>query len=237
MIEIVNQDAYKHIKTLPDKSVDLIITDPPYSMNGSDTRTKEQRTDRQIKNNNWAKVYSNQNLVNGFDIAFMFSEFKRIQPFINLYIFANKNLLGQILAYCESEGIRNYDILVYHKTNPAPAFRYHYLNDLEYIFYLCDNRVAGLNNDFEYSSKVYQGFVNYTRYTNHPTEKPLALIEKLMRNSSKEGDLVYDPFSGGGTTAHCAKMLNRRFIGSELDAEFYQESLKRLKSQVNGVLF
>ena len=236
MIEIANANAYDHIKTIADNSVNLIITDPPYIMQDA-IRKVEKHKDSKGWYSGWHKLYGNENLINGFDIAYMFSEFKRIQPFLNLYIFGNKNLLGQILSFCERENITKYDILIYHKTNPTPTFKYGYLNDLEYIFYLCDKKSQGLHNNYETSSKLYQASTNYQRYTKHPTEKPLSLIEKLMRNSSKEGDLIYDPFSGGGTTAHCAKMLKRRFIGSEIDTEFYNQSQARLKCAVNGVLF
>lgn len=234
-IEILNQNCYEHIKTIADSSVNLIITDPPYLMENTLIGGRNKIGHSAI--NTFDNIHKNREvLAEGFNIDFMFKEFKRIQPFLNIYIFANKNLLGQILSYCVAQGIKNYDILIYHKTNPAPAFRYHYLNDLEYIFYLCDNKGLGLYNNFESSSKLYQANINYERFTKHPTEKPLALIERLMRNSSKEADLVYDPFLGSGTTAHCAKMLNRNFIGTEIMTDFYNQAVKRLQS-VQGILF
>ena len=62
----------------------------------------------------------------------------------------------------------------------------------------------------------------------HPTQKPERLIERLIIASSNEGDTVYDPFMGSGTTAVCAKRLNRSFIGFEIDEEYFNESIKRI---------
>lgn len=235
LINIVNQDCYEHIKTIPDNSVNLIITDPPYiipnTKAGSKTKFKASVYD------NWDKLDSKKDTItNGFDIDFMFKEFNRIQPFKNIYIFCNKNLLGELLAYSIANSITHYDVLIYHKLNPIPAYKYHYLNDLEYIYYLCDDK-GTLQNTFETSSKLYQGNIGGgNKYTSHPTEKPIGIIEKFLRNSAKQGDLVYDPFSGSGSTAHACKSMGLNFIGSEIDKEYYEMSMKRLEL-VNGVLF
>lgn len=86
------------------------------------------------------------------------------------------------------------------------------------------------NGDYESSSKMFSYQIPYYKYTAHPTEKPLDIVERLVRNSSKEGDLVLDCFSGSGTTAHACKISNRKFIGSEINAEYYKESLQRVQS-------
>lgn len=67
---------------------------------------------------------------------------------------------------------------------------------------------------------------------NHPTIKPYLLIEKLIKNSSSKGDIILDCFSGSGTTCVVAKELERKFIGIEINPEYYKTSLDRL----NGIL-
>lgn len=84
--------------------------------------------------------------------------------------------------------------------------------------------------DYESSRKVFTYQIPIAKYTNHPTEKPLNVVERLIRNSSKEGDLVLDCFSGSGTTAHACKITRRNFIGSEISAEYHKESLARINS-------
>lgn len=75
------------------------------------------------------------------------------------------------------------------------------------------------------------------KYTTHPTEKPLCLIENLLLNSSKAGDTVLDCFAGSGTSAHACKIHNRNFIGYEIDEEYYKQAQQRIKNQVQGKFF
>ena len=67
----------------------------------------------------------------------------------------------------------------------------------------------------------------------HDTEKPVELARILIENSSNEGDLVYDPFRGSGTTAKCANVLSRNFIGSELSEEYWRKSNERISGYIN----
>jgi site-specific DNA-methyltransferase (adenine-specific) len=68
----------------------------------------------------------------------------------------------------------------------------------------------------------------------HPTQKPVRLLERLLALTTKEGDLVLDPFSGSASTAIAACNTNRRFIGFEIDEEYYESGLKRLNNHINN---
>ena len=65
-------------------------------------------------------------------------------------------------------------------------------------------------------------------YEEHPTQKPIALLERIIKASSNEGDLVLDPFSGTFTTSSVAKSLNRKSIGIEIEEEYIKIGLRRL---------
>ena len=65
-------------------------------------------------------------------------------------------------------------------------------------------------------------------YENHPTQKPIALLERIIKASSKTGDTVLDPFSGTFTTCYVAQQLNRRFVGIEIQEEYLKIGLRRL---------
>ena len=80
------------------------------------------------------------------------------------------------------------------------------------------------------NSIIEQGRDHYN--TIHPTQKPVRLLERLLALVSKEGDLILDPFSGSGSTAIAAHNLNRRFIGCEIDEEYYTLSADRLKKEI-----
>lgn len=223
-ITIQNTTAESLLSTIADNSVNLIIIDPPYIMQtdgGSKLRAKVK---------NWDKMHGQkENLAEGFDFG-LFKEFGRVQPFLNMYIFCNVKLLQKLMTYFDSVGFDRLELLVLHKQNPLPAYNSHYLVDLEYCLFVCENKKYMFNGDYESSSKMFSYQIPYYKYTAHPTEKPLDIVERLVRNSSKEGDLVLDCFSGSGTTAHACKISNRKFIGSEINAEYYKESLQRVQS-------
>lgn len=226
-IQLHNTDAYEAIKSLPDKSIDLIVTDPPYLLSGlSGAFSKE------AGGGNYAKLVDMHDILGkGFDFG-LFKEFERIQPKLNAYIFCNAKLLKSMLAYLASRDDIKTDILIWHKPNARPQPRNRYKFDVEYILYLSS---AGAHLDTfasHFSSHIYTAVLrnNTNKMTSHPTEKPLALIENLVLNSSKEGDTVLDCFMGGGTTARACKKHNRNFIGYEIDKEFYEQAKKSLKS-------
>ena len=68
----------------------------------------------------------------------------------------------------------------------------------------------------------------------HPTQKPLRLVRRALLASTREGDLVFDPFCGSGTTGVAAKELNRFFVGTELEEEFAQLTARRIRATVRG---
>jgi site-specific DNA-methyltransferase (adenine-specific) len=70
----------------------------------------------------------------------------------------------------------------------------------------------------------------------HPTQKPLRLLRRALLASTREGDLVFDPFCGSGTTAVAAKELNRTFVGAELEEEFARLAARRVRVTECGAL-
>ena len=81
----------------------------------------------------------------------------------------------------------------------------------------------------EYDNGIYKYPICHDKGRFHPTQKPLALIEDLIKKHSEEGDMVVDCFSGSGTTAVAASNTGRNFVGCELSKEYYDKSIKRLE--------
>lgn len=227
MIQLYNTDAYEAIKSLPDNSIDLIVTDPPYLLSGLGGRFAKE-----AGGGIYAKlIEKHDTLGKGFDFT-LFNEFERIQPKLNAYIFCNAKLLKSMLVHFANRDDITTDILVWHKSNARPQPRNRYKFDVEYILYLSS---AGAHLDTfasHFSSHIHTAGLrnNTNKMTTHPTEKPLALIENLVLNSSKEGEMVLDCFMGGGTTARACKIHNRNFIGYEIDKNFYEQTKASLKS-------
>ena len=153
----------------------------------------------------------------------IFDEIIRVLKKVNLYTFCNKNQVLQILTYFQNY---NYDILAYHKTNPIPTCNNKYLSDTEYIIFVRENG-TGLNGSYKTKKKYYIQ-ENAKNDYEHPTVKPLNIIKNLIINSSKEGDIVLDPFMGSGTTAVASATLNRKFIGYEINEDYWKLCHERL---------
>jgi len=211
-------DSYELIKTIPDKSIDLVVIDPPYEMETRGVGFHKKRDYYDLIHDKGLAVSINEDILKELD---------RVMKKTNIYIFCNKN---QMLMYLQYYKGRNVDILVWHKTNPIPTINNKYLSDLEYILFVRDKGVK-MYNTYSTSSKLYQSIVNKKDKAmyKHPTIKPLELLRKFIINSSQEGDTILDCFMGSGTTGIACKELNRNFIGIEINEEYYNIAKDRIE--------
>ena len=222
---LIKGDCLKHLKAIPDNSIDLIIIDPPYQIqvNGGGVFGKN--------NKKYLRELERENLINGFDYNVL-QELVRVMKRINIYIWCSKDQLRRYIDFFEDLGCYT-DLLTWHKTNPIPACNNTYLSDTEYLLFFRDKGV-----------KVYGSYATKRKYyvtpTNkadkakygHPTIKPLDIIQNLVVNSSKEGDIVLDCFMGSGTTGVACVNTNRQFIGIELDNKYYEIAKQRIDNAV-----
>ena len=132
------------------------------------------------------------------------------------------------LTWAENMGMQ-YNILVWHKTNPAPLCNFKYLGDLEYIVQI-KGKGRKIKGEYKTKSLMYSSQVNKKdkKLYNHPTVKPVELLEKFLINHTDEGEVVLDPFMGSGSTGEACLNLKRGFIGIELSEIYYKTSRDRL---------
>ena len=223
--KIIHADCMDILKQLPDKCIDLVLTDPPYLYKnlkgGSDSLLSKRIT----------KAFVDlENISSGISLDFC-KEIIRLQNKINTYIWCSKDQIIDYLNFFVTDNKCSYDILCWHKTNAIPTFNNKYLTDKEYCLYF---RRGGycMPQNYNDAITIFQEPINITdknKY-NHPTIKPLKIFEKLIKNSSKENDLILDCFSGSGTTAIACHNLNRRFICIEKDEDYYKASVERLEN-------
>lgn len=111
-----------------------------------------------------------------------------------------------------------------------PTFNNKYLTDKEYCLYFRKNGYCNPAN-YEDARTIFSSFINIKdkKLFKHPTIKPLDIISKLVKNSSRAGDVILDCFSGSGTTAVACHNLNRHFICIEKDPDYWAASVKRLE--------
>ncbi len=230
-ITLLQGDCLVHLKDIPDRSVDLIVTDPPYLIANtrpggkSELARSMQGINNEIRDRNLDKGF-NQKVLDG-----MF----RVMKKPNIYIWCNKAQITGYLDYFVNQKKCGFDILVWQKTNALPTFNNKYLTDKEYCLYF---RKGGYCQPgcYEDAKTVFLQPINQRdrKAYGHPTIKPLGIIETLVRNSSREGDTVLDPFMGSGTTGVACKNLKRKFIGMELEEEYFKLSEDRIYGRITA---
>lgn len=219
-------DSYKLIKNIPDKSIDLVIIDPPYFFQQGGLGIFKDRKTR------YMDAIEDKKLNNNFNLSIL-DELCRVMKAIYIYIWCNKAQIHQYLDYFENKNCSN-EFIIWEKTNPVPTINGTYVNDKEYCLLFREYGKTQLYGDYSTRRTVYRTKCNKVDKDKfkHPTIKPLEIIRNLIINSSNKGDIVLDCFSGSGTTCVAAKELGRQFIGIEIDPEYHKISLDRL----NGIL-
>lgn len=220
------------LATLPPKSVDLIIADPPYeikNINGGGNNDLSKTFNKYLSELDEADIRS------GIDESVL-DLFVSMQNKINMYFFCNKAQIPFYIHYFVDKLGCSMDIIKWVKTNPVPAFNNKYMTDTEYCLYF---RKGGYCNpqSYEDGSTLYLAPINTEdkiKY-GHPTPKPVPLLERLVRNSSKPGNIILDPYMGSGSTGEACIKNDRKFIGIELNKTFFDTAKNRLsKVKKNG---
>jgi len=240
---LVHEDCYEFIPTLEDKSVNLIVTDPPYKLGNTkggglykliDGGSQEDNPYNRKATNAITQLKSLDSV--DFDATKFLNLIKPKMKQFYGYFFCNKLLIPEYLNFAV-ENKYSFDILALLKANPIPARNNHFLPDMEYCIMI---REGGT-----YWSKDAK-FDDYRKYYTvpccgkrlHPAEKPVEFLERFVRVSCPEDGLVFDPFSGSGSTGIACLRNGRNFLGCEKDQKFFELANKRLKDfedDLNGV--
>ena len=176
-------DAYQKIKEIPDKSVDLIVTDPPYKIDGIHKPTGICKT-RGMKS--YQELHENE-LDIGLDLSIL-DDLVRVMKKINIYIWCNKEQIYDYLTYFVKERKCNWEMIIWAKDNPPPFLNGHYLKDKEYCLYFWEKGIK-VKPSFKTGRTVYLSKTNVTdkKDFGHPTIKDIDIIENLISNSCGGG--------------------------------------------------
>lgn len=236
--KLLNGDCFEKLKDIPDNSIDLILTDPPYNL--AQYSTGNMKFDWRAEVNNDVAKWDEKPL----EPQSLLKEFKRIlSPKGNIFIFCSYNLLGEYHKIFDPE-FDTFQFMVWHKTNPIPNIRKSsFLNSCELII-CCWNK--GHNWNFSKQNEMHNFIespicMGNERVKNaegkrlHPTQKPTKVLKKIVEVASNPNDIVLDCFNGVASTGVAALELNRRYIGIEIDKEYYEASLKRLNNVQQGL--
>ena len=202
--KIINDDCMNILKRIPDKAIDLILTDPPYGIKESSNNNKSRG--KLAK----AKDYGNKKWDDEIPEKVYFYEMLRVSK--RAIIFGG----NYFVKYLENSPCW----IVWNKNNGSNDFA-----DCELAW--TNFKTAVRKYDWTWNGMLQQNMKNKDIRI-HPTQKPLGLFEKILLDYSNENDLILDCFSGSGTTAVACYNTNRRFICIEKDKEYYEKSTERL---------
>jgi site-specific DNA-methyltransferase (adenine-specific) len=204
------------MREIPDKSIDLVLTDPPYNASNSNISFDNYRTINEDWDKNWEAK------------PFLDEAFRIIKKGGSILSFCSYHTLGQYLNY----GKKVQQIIHWEHTTALPAIAKIYTPVIEYIVWFstpnyCFNKQLSGRNVLK-AKKPYQCGEDFK----HPSPKPTELIGRLLHVHSNENDLILDPFLGSGTTAVACQALKRNFIGIEISPEYCEIARQRLRQQV-----
>jgi DNA modification methylase len=221
--KIYNEDCIHFLSKIESKSIDLILTDPPYELDNHGGLVKDGYFERKLTRDRHIEFISN-----GFDYAKVFDEFERICKIPNMIIFCSNKQISKIMSYWEE---KNYSVtlLVWKKPNPIPLANGNYVSDVEFMVYVRGKGATYNSIGVKNQLKVFEYNVPTSSFRIHPTEKPLDLLKRLLLIHSNENDLVLDCFSGSGSTALACNKEKRNFLACEIDNTFFNESVKRFE--------
>lgn len=212
-ITLYHDDCMNVFKNIPDNSIDLVVTDPPYKViSGGKPHKKGQPSGMLSKND--GKIFKYNNIKPEVWIPEVYRVLKKGT---HCYIMTNTINLEDYLRIARECGFGLHNVLSWEKNNCTPS-RW-YMKNGEFTLFLRKGKAKAINNP---GSKMIHSFDNIIGNKIHPTEKPVELMKFYIENSSSVGDIVLDPFMGSNSTGRACRELDRKFIGIEIDDEYFK---------------
>jgi site-specific DNA-methyltransferase (adenine-specific) len=215
--QLHNLDATEFLRSLPTNSVDLLITDPAYESlekhraTGTTTRLKHSKS----SSNDWFEIFRNERFPAWFAEAY-----RVLAPNAHLYFYCDAETMFVAKPIAEAAGFKFWKPIVWDKVTIGMGYHYRARYEFVLFFEKGKRRLADLGlADIIEAPRVRGGW---------PTEKPVAVSEVLVRQSSAPGELVIDPFMGSGSVGAAAVGLGRRFAGSDLAEQAVAITRERL---------
>lgn len=220
-------NAYTIIDELIKNNVKVnhIITDPPYNISHENNFNTLKRPRKGVDFGEWDKNFN------------LFSWIPKYEKILDkngsVIIFCSYRYISFIIKTMEESNLEVKDVLVWKKSNPMPRnIDRRYVQDMEFAVWGVKKGAKWVFNKDEkkpYMRSLFEtSTVSGNERTPHPTQKSLQLMQEIIKIHTNEGDVIVDPFMGSGTTGLACLNLNRKFIGIELDKNYFKLSVDRL---------
>ncbi|WP_353642240.1 site-specific DNA-methyltransferase [Mesorhizobium sp. WSM2239] len=243
---IMKGDCVAAMDRLPEKSVDLVFADPPYNLqlNGDLHRPDQSKVD--AVDNDWDQ-FDSFAAYDAFTRAWLLAARRVLKPTGSIWVIGSYHNIFRVGSTLQDLGFWILNDIVWRKTNPMPNFRgRRFQNAHETLIWASRDQNAksytfnydamkAANDDVQMRSDwLFPICTGAERLKNdngdklHPTQKPEALLARVMLASTKPGDVVLDPFFGSGTTGAVAKRLGRHFVGIEREQDYIDAANERI---------
>ncbi|MGP6294549.1 DNA methyltransferase [Caldiplasma sukawensis] len=244
--KIIEGDTTDVLKEIPDGSVDLIFADPPYNLQIENDLYRPNNTKVNGVVEKWDK-FQNFESYDTFTIQWL-KECKRVlKENGSIWVIGTYHNIFRVGKILQDLGYWVLNDIIWIKTNPMPNFKgTRFTNAHETLIWATKHRdskyifnyktMKAYNDDLQMRSDWYipicQGEerIKINGDKTHPTQKPEALLYRIITSTSRPFDIVLDPFAGSGTTLAVAKKLKRRFIGIEREKEYVKACEDRIKN-------
>ena len=243
---IIKGDCVAALNRLPDKSVDVIFADPPYNLqlNGALHRPDQSLVD--AVDDEWDQ-FEDFAAYDAFTRAWLLACRRVLKPNGTIWVIGSYHNIFRVGAIMQDLGFWLLNDIIWRKTNPMPNFRgRRFQNAHETMIWASRDKNAkgytfnyeamkAANDDVQMRSDwLFPICTGKERLKNtkgeklHPTQKPEALLARVILSSTKPGDVILDPFFGSGTTGAVAKRLGRHFVGIEREQEYIEAAQERI---------
>lgn len=254
---IYHMDCVEGMSQMPDDSVDLVIADPPYNLSKGGVWKWDGSAALKGMGGDWSKVMEGWDSLPledywRFSLAWIAEARRILKPTGSMWIFGTYHNMGIVNAVCQMLGVEIINEVVWFKRNAFPNLSGRRLTASHETILWCHSGGAGKREyyfDYAYSKDgAFDGDLikkpgkqmrtvwdvpnNKTKaelaFGKHPTQKPLRLLDRMVRISSKPGDVMCAPFSGSGSECLAAKLAGRSYIGFETEGEYVALANERL---------
>jgi site-specific DNA-methyltransferase (adenine-specific) len=252
-IRLYQGDCLELLAQIPESSVDLVFADPPYFLSNSGITCHAGKM-VSVNKGEWDKLPGGADVgparatydkVHDFNLAWLSACQRVLKPNGSIWVSGTAHVIHSVGFAMQQLGFKLLNDISWVKPNPPPNLSCRYFTHAtETIIWAAKNKKSRHTFHYKLMKEINRGKQMKSvweirppepwekKYGKHPTQKPVALLERILLASTSEGDLVLDPFAGGGTTLVAALRLQRYAFGCELSAEFLTLSLRRLCSNL-----
>ncbi|HCP01057.1 MAG TPA: modification methylase [Rhodospirillaceae bacterium] len=242
---ILKGDCIEQLSALPDACIDVVFADPPYNLQLSGELMRPNNSKVDGVDNDWDK-FDDLQTYDAFSRAWLAEVHRVLTDNGSLWVIGSYHNIFRVGSALQDLGFWILNDVVWRKTNPMPNFRgRRFTNAHETMIWAAKSQkskytfnyeaMKALNDDLQMRSDWLLPICNGNERIKgedgrkaHPTQKPEALLHRVVLASTRVGDIILDPFFGSGTTGAVAKQLGRDFIGIERDPDYIAVAEKRI---------